>query len=173
MKQVFLDEQMRDTVLKVGNRIFKAHKELLVARSPVFASMYQLQPDLEEKKTHELIIPKCTPESFEVFLHYVYTGNADTISTSNVCNLYDFADRYQVDDLKEKCIKFMKNNLSVETVCDIIASSLRDGESRLLKVAIAFFSKNIKKIIQTGQWLKYMSENPAQANELLIKALKA
>lgn len=111
MKQVFLDEQMRDTVLKVGNRIFKAHKELLVARSPVFASMYQLQPDLEEKKTYELIIPKCTPESFEVFLHYVYTGNADTISTSNVCNLYDFADRYQVDDLKEKCIRFMKNNL--------------------------------------------------------------
>lgn len=159
---------MSDTVLKVDSREFNVHKVILVASSPVFASMFQ--HDLAEKNTNIVDIPDCTAESFEVFLQYLYTGSADRMSTNNVYNLYYSADKYHVDKLKKKCVKFMTSNLSVETFCDTITLSLHHGESKLQKAAIGFFCENIKKILKTVQWQKFMAENPTQANELLIKA---
>ena len=157
--------------MKVDNREFNVHRIVLAARSPVFASMFE--HDLAEKNTNVVDIPDCTAESFEVFLHYLYSGCAETLFVSNVYNVYYAADKYHVDDLKELCVDFMKKNLSIETFCDIIALSLHHGESKLQKAATHFFCKNIKKIIKTVHWQKYMKENSTQANELLIKALKA
>ena len=171
LKQVFLDGLMSDAVLKVENREFNVHKVILVARSPVFASMFT--HDLAEKNTNIVDIPDCAAESFEIFLHYLYSGNVETLSASNVYDVYYAADKYRVDDLKKMCVKFMTKNISVETFSDIIALSLRHGESKLQKLAGDFFSQNIKKIIKTVQWQKYLAENPTQANELLIKALNA
>lgn len=162
---------MTDAVLKVDDREFKVHKVILVARSPVFASMFE--HDMAEKKDNEVDIPDCTAESFEVFLHYLYSGSVETLSSSNVYNVYYAADKYRVDDLKEKCVKYMIKNISVETFCDVIALSLHHSESKLQKRATEFFCQNIKKIIKTVQWQKYMDENSTQANEILIKALNA
>lgn len=154
--------------MKVEDREFNVHKMVLAARSPVFAPMFK--HDLAEKKDNVVNIPDCTAEAFEVFLHYLYCGSNENMSTSNVYNVYYAADKYQVDDLKEVCVKFMKKNLSLETFCDIIGLSLHHGESKLQKAATRFFCENIKKILKTVQWQKYMAANPTHANELLIKA---
>lgn len=171
LKELFLNEHNSDFVLKVEDREFRVHKAILAARSPVFASMFQ--HDMVEKNSGVVDIPDCTAESFEVFLLYLYTGCADTMSRNNVFHLYYAADKYRVDDLKEDCVEFMMSILSVETFCDVIALSLRHGESKLQKEATLFFRQNIKEIIKTVQWQNYMSENPTHANELLIKALNA
>lgn len=169
-RQFFLDGQMSDLILKVGSREFNVHKMVLVARSPVFSSLFQHV--LDEKNTDIIEIPDdINPESFEVFLHYLYFGNLEILSASNVCNVYYAADKYRVDDLKEKCVRFMKINLSIETICDIISLSIHHRESKLQKAAITFFNQNVKEIIKTKQWQKYLAENPTQANKLLNKDL--
>lgn len=166
-RQIFLDGRMSDFVLKVDSREFNVHKMVLVARSPVFSSLFEHV--LDEKNTHMIEIPDCNPESFEAFLHYLYSGSLETLSAENICNVYYAADKYQVDDLKEQCVRFMKINLSVETVCDIISLSIHNGETKLQKIASNFFCQNVKEIIKTVQWQKYLAENPIQANELLNK----
>lgn len=168
-RQVFFDGRMSDFVLKVGSREFNVHKMVLVARSPVFSSLFQHV--LDEKNTHIIEIPDCNPESFEVFLHYLYFGSVELLSPRNVCNVYYAADKYRVDDLKEQCVRFMKINLSPETICDIISLSIHHRESKLQKAAITFFNKNLKEIVKTKQWQKYLAENPTQANKLLNKDL--
>lgn len=171
LKELFLNEQNSDFVFKAENREFRVHKAILATRSPVFASMFQ--HDMAEKNSGIVDILDCTAESFEVFLLYLYTGCAETMSPNNVFHLYYAADKYRVDDLKKECVEFIMSILSIETFCDTIALSLRHGESAMQKEATRFFRQNIKEVIKTVQWQNYMSENPTHANELLIKALNA
>lgn len=168
LRQVYVDGKMSDVVLKVDNRDFKVHKVILAAHSPIFACMFE--HDMAEKRYNEVDIRDCTAESFEVFIQYIYCGSTDTMSTSNVYNAYYAADKYQVDGLKKKCVQFMRRNLSLKTFCDVIALSLRHGESRLQKKAVDFFCRNFREIIITSEWQKYLAKNPIHGNELFIKA---
>lgn len=170
-KNLLDNESGCDVTLKTSDHEFRAHRIILSARSPVFASMFQ--HDMAEKKSGEVDVSDCATSGFEVFLQYMYSGNTDTMSPSNVLDLYYIADKYQVCDLKSDCVEYMKNNLAVYNFCDVIALSLRHNESDLQRFATRFFCKNVKKIVKTVQWQKYMAENPTQANELFIKAINA
>lgn len=171
LKNLFLNGQSSDFVFKVEEREFSVHRGILTVRSPVFASM--LQHDTKENSTGVVDIPDCSAETFQIFLAYVYTGGVDTISSDNVCDLYYIADKYQVNDLKSECVEFMKKNLSVENFCKIMTLSLQHSESGLQQTATLFFCENVKIIIKTVQWQKYMKDYTTEANELYIKAIGA
>lgn len=162
---------MSDLTLKVDDREFKVHRNVLIVRSPVFASM--LQHDTKENATGVVDIPDCSVKAFEVFLSYIYSGSVDTISSENVFDLYYAADKYQINDLKYECVEFMESNLSIENFCVVMTLSLQHSESYLLKKATEFFCDNVKIIIKTVQWQNYVKEYPVQANELYIKAINA
>lgn len=130
------------------------------------------QHDMVEKTTGEVDISDCSTAGFKAFLQYLYSGKAD-VSTANVMDLYYAADKYQVDDLKANCVVFMKNSLSIGTFCDVLALSIRHNELDLQSIATQFFCRCIKDIVKTTQWEKYLTENPVDANKLIIKALNA
>lgn len=162
---------MSDVTLKVEDREFKVHRNVLIVRSPVFASMLQL--DTKENATGIVDIPDCSVEAFEVFLSYIYSGSADTISSDNVFDLYYAADKYQMNDLKYECVEYMEKKLSVENFCAVMTLSLQHSESGLQIKAAEFFCNNVKVIIKTVQWQHYVKDYPVQANELYIKAMNA
>lgn len=167
LKEMFLHGRMSDAILKANGKNFHVHKLILVARSPVFASMFQ--HNVGKKKTNEVDIHDCTAESIEAFLLYLYTGSAETLSTSNVYNVYYVAEKFQVADLKDICVEFMMKVISVETFCDVVDFALNHGETELQKTATEFFCENVKEIIKTEQWLKFLETKTVQANELLVK----
>lgn len=171
LKDIFLGEQGSDAILKVENLDFKVHKTILIARSPVFASMFK--DDTKENITGTVEITDCTAAAFEAFLLYLYTASTDTMSQDNVFDLYYAADKYQVNDLKIECIEYMANNLSAENFCAVITFSLKHNESELQEIAIDFFCDNFKAIIKTVQWQRYLRDYPTEANELYIKAVNA
>lgn len=160
-----------DVILKTNDNEFRAHRLILSARSPVFSAMFR--HNMTENNTGEVDVSDCSTSGLNVFLQYLYTGVADTLSPANVVDLYYIADKYQVDDLKRDCVQYMKMSLSMDNFCDVIALSVRHSESDLQNSAIQFFCMNIKRIIKTAEWQKYITQYPIQANELFIKAINA
>lgn len=156
--------------MKVKDREFNVHKAILTARSSVFDGMFS--HDLSEANSGIVPIEDCDPDVFEQFLFFLYTGRPQHLSTDNACDLYYVADKYDIAELKEEIVSFLKKSLSIETICDVICLSTKCNETELLDLAINFFARNMEEIIVTVKWLIFLKENPIEANELTIKALK-
>lgn len=149
---------------------FPAHRAILRARSPVFASTFR--HDTKEKITGVVDIEDCESSAFSDFLCFLYWGDSDIISIENVYSLFTLGDKYDVLDLREKCVEFMEENLSAETFCDTITVALLHSETELITLATKFFIEHALKIAKTVKWQSFSDDYPRQSNELLIKALE-
>lgn len=136
----------------------------------MFAAM--LRSEMKEKSTGFVDIHDLDPDAFLVFLSFLYTGCIDELSTINVFGVYKAADMYDVGELKSNCLHLMKHSLSVDSFCDVVSISLLHDEKDLLRTCISYFSQNMVKILETAKWQTFLSENPIQGNELMIKGLK-
>ena len=69
-------DQLCDVIIKVSERAFPAHKNVLAASSKYFMAMFT--HGFKEKTENEITIDG-KPEIFEVLLEYAYTGNSSQI----------------------------------------------------------------------------------------------
>lgn len=168
-RELFLKQEDCDIIFKVKEQKFPAHRLILKARSPVFTAA--LRNNMKERETGIINVEDCEPSHFLDFLHFLYCGEVKILTVENVFSLFTVADKYDVLDLRTKCMEFMKHNLSIDTFCDTIALALLHSENELIKLSIDFFAKNLQKIIVTVKWQSFIVKNPIQSNELLIKAL--
>lgn len=165
---MMLNGEHSDMIIKVKED-FQLHKNILAARNPFFHAMFK--NDMKEKITSVVSIDDCEPKIFHSFIYFVYTGKVDQLSLENVCDLYEVADKYQEDQLKEECLQFMINMMSTDSLCDFIVLALKYNEKKLLQNATEFFCSKAKEIIRGVKWQTFMTEYPTQANELYIRAL--
>ena len=170
MQDLYVGKKHTDVIIEVKERQFKVHKAILTARSSVFDAMFTHR--LTESNTGLVPIEDCEPNIFEEFLFFLYTGKIQQLSIENVCELYYVADKYQVSELKEECVNFLKKSLTIESICDAICLSTKCNEKDLLDLAIDFFARNMEEILVTVKWQLFLKENPIEANELTIKALR-
>lgn len=156
-------------IIKVNGQEFTAHKNILQARSPVLACTFR--HEMKERITGIMEIEDCDPSCFSDFLCFLYCGEAKTISEENVFSLFTLADKYDVQDLRIACIKFMKNTISIDTFCETITLALQHSDTELINLTTDFFTKNAPEIIRTMKWKLFLAENPTEGNELFIKLL--
>ena len=110
-----------------------AHRCILSAISPVFAAMFQ--HNMQESKTGEVFIQDIEKDSiFCQLLHFVYSGRiSDPLTESTAQQLLAAADRYDIQDLKAECAKFLLVYVN-ET-----------NASKMFELADAFHVKNLKE----------------------------
>lgn len=154
-----------DASLKINDETILVHKAILVARSPVFAAMFE--NDMTEKKTGEVHITDCDPKVFNAFLLFLYSGRVE-LKECDVFELYKITDKYDVPDLKLMCVDFMIRNISVENVCETFAFSHKFEEQRLKSFAQLFFCENFQKIVVSDTWKSLMEGHWNLASDLLI-----
>lgn len=169
MQGIMLSGDHSDATIRVKGEDFKLHRNILAARNIYFQSMFTTE--MKEKITGMVSIDDCEPDVFRSFIHFVYTGKTCNLSHENVCDLYEVADKYQEDQLKNECLDFMADSISVNSFCDFIICALKHDEKNLLRNATDFFCGNVKEIIRCVKWQNFLIEYPIQANELYIKAL--
>lgn len=169
-KTLLLNSHDHDVVLKVKDREFRAHQNVLRVRSPVFESM--LNHDMKERNSGVIDIPDCEPAAFEQFLLYLYSAKVQTLDADNMLSLYYVADKYYADHLKQECREFIKESVSSRNVTDVIDVALNHGDADLLHCATEYFVKEVNAILPTVEWQTFMKRSTTQANELIIKAFK-
>lgn len=142
---------------------FRAHKLVLVARSPVFAAMFK--HETSEKRTGIIHINDCDPDSFHEFLEYLYCGKLESISFRSAYHLYQISDKYNVQGLKPFCVEYMMHCITEENLCDVVKLAELYDETMLMSAAQVFFNLNLTKVV--AEWEILMENNPQLANKLI------
>lgn len=135
-----------------------------MARSPVFAAMFQAP--MKEATTGVVDIPDCDPQAFKDFLVYLYSGRLEKLSR-HMLELYQIADKYDVQDLKADCCIAVMGNLSVENFCDAVILAKKFNVKAIKLKASDFFNKNYAKIFGTMEWETLMKHYTKLANKML------
>lgn len=111
LERVLGDGRGADVTFDVAGTVFRAHRVMLAARSPVFdAELFG--PMAEKDLAHVVEIVDMEPAIFEMLLHFVYTdsppaviveGTAGDSTAAAAQHLLVAADRYGMERLKLMC----------------------------------------------------------------------
>ncbi|KAL9696901.1 hypothetical protein quinque_000342 [Culex quinquefasciatus] len=128
-----------DVSIKVGNRKILAHKNILAARSSVFAAMFEHK--MEEKITNVVSIADIKLAVLEEMLRYIYTDKVNNLDTLSY-QLYTAADKYDIPALKSLCRIAILGNLSTENVAETIICADLHSDGEMKSRAMQFLSRN-------------------------------
>ncbi|XP_014227698.1 speckle-type POZ protein A-like [Trichogramma pretiosum] len=144
----FLDKKLSDVKLRTASgKEIPAHRLILSAASPVFKAMFS--HDTLENKNQSVDIIDISYEITLEMLRYVYTGIIENDKISFIIELLMAADKYAIDDLKNKCEMTLSSNLSSENVVDILKVADKCSMKKLKKTAVNFVKMHINQFSDT------------------------
>uniref|UniRef100_A0A914PNS0 BTB domain-containing protein n=1 Tax=Panagrolaimus davidi TaxID=227884 RepID=A0A914PNS0_9BILA len=138
--QYLCERDDQDFVISVGKKEerkteVKIHKLILASRSPVFDRM--LEHKMKEKSENRLEIIDFDAEIVRIAVEYFY--DRKTYKTSNVNQLIDllqFADKYDIQDLRADVEPLFMYQIYPETICQIANASVIYNSSFLQKFCL-------------------------------------
>lgn len=156
------NELFSDVTLVVNGGELRAHKNVLAARSPVFASLFRSNPDEEPTR---LTIPDVDYDVMRELLRFIYTGQP--LDLSGVAkDLLVAADFYELNRLKVMCEDALCSSLSIENVVDMLKFA-NDHKAEQLKAEIfAWIVDNAGRVFETESWRGLVWQEPELAAEV-------
>ncbi|GIY76695.1 speckle-type POZ protein B [Caerostris darwini] len=164
---LYADKKLCDVTLTAGNKEFRAHKIILSSRSPVFESMFQ--NDMLEKNTGIVNVADMDSEILSMLLEFVYSDTFVGKDMDTAIKLYLAADKYQILSLREDCSSFMKSNLTVRNVCELLIFADDHRDDRLKTAVQDYICILGSEIMETEFWETFVVERPKLASEVLHK----
>lgn len=177
LKELFGSCVGSDIVFEVGEEIFKAHKLILAARSPVFkAQFFGLigNPNMDK-----VIVVDVEPLVFKAMLEFIYTDELPDVrelisvsmctSTIMVQHLLAAADRYGLDRLKLLCEAKLCEELTFDTVASTLALAEQHQCDCLKSMCLKFTAarENLAVVMQT-EGFEYIEQTcPSLLSDLL------
>ncbi len=156
---LFNNMSLSDVSFDVRGREFPAHKNILVARSEVFAAMFK--HPMREQSTNQIIIEDTEPEVFQELLRFIYTGRVSTATMETMAaNLFIAADKYLMDDLKMKCENYLLHHMSPDNCVFLLLHGDLLNPAEPLKEAAKFLRRFPNHVMATDGWKKIKKENP-------------
>lgn len=111
----FLNPNFGDTCIKVDGKSLHVHKDILSARSPVFAAMFI--NEWREKSTQTVTINEIKFETILAMIKYIYYGLGFEFNDSmDPIELLKAAEFYQLDYLKNKLEEHLSNTINDDNV---------------------------------------------------------
>ncbi|XP_065207973.1 speckle-type POZ protein-like [Planococcus citri] len=162
LEGLLLNQDFIDVTFSLNGENFGAHKNILAARSPVFAAMFK--HDMEENRLNKVDIPDMKPEVFKAFLHYLYTDK--TPDPGMVCDLLVAAEKYDVNGLKLLCEEMLLKDLSEENAIDVLVFADQYMFEHLKKQVIFYITKHFAWITSTQSWKDTILAHPHLFDEV-------
>lgn len=127
-----------DVRLKVRDKVFLAHRNVLAARSPVFmAELFGPLKEADFVEVHDM-----EPVAFKAMLDFIYTDNVLEVRTGEEIvmaqHLLVAADRYDLKRLKLICEQKLCSRITKKTAATTLVLAEQHGCSGLKKACFAF-----------------------------------
>ena len=156
-QDLFKNMKHSDVTFNVRDQQIKAHKNILVARSPVFAAMFE-HPSTENL-TGVVEVLDIEPEVFKELLRYIYTGEVPLERMDAVAaGLLAAADKYLLEKLKKACADHLINQMSPENCVKLLSLGENDPAHCLREKAVDYVRKFPAEVVATGEWKKANEE---------------
>jgi len=127
MYRLLKTKEFADVTLQVRDQKFQAHRIILAARSDYFKTMFSV--NMKEKESGLVNLEDCCPNMFRAFVKLIYGGSR----IKHPVELFRLADRFLVNDIKDKCSDMIVQQLSKVNVLDtlLLADQYRDNDMKL------------------------------------------
>ena len=126
------NKQLCDIVLIIGSEKLHAHRNILVADSDYFKTLF-LGPFNESSKAEIDLSPTTSDfPTFEECINYLYTGEID-IDIDNLENVMKMASCFLIQGLQNICSEFVEENLNFNTALKFYFYSVKYGFVELEK----------------------------------------
>lgn len=171
--RLFESEAGSDVTLTTGGAAFHVHKAILLARSPVFAAMFESDP-----KEDHVMIPNLADEALREMLRFMYTGQTPR-KDKMTGELLVAADKYKLRRLKVMCEGALSSTVSVETAAELLSLSDRHAAGRLKARTMEFIGEHATAVMLTSAWKAMVERHPQLLGEVIeaitdpIKRLRA
>ena len=94
MNNLYENGNYSDVVISVGDKEFKVHKAILMARSQFFAN------ELNESETNRIEVTNIDTKVIDFALRFLYTGTIAQSEDVNWTQLLEAAEKFQLNGLK-------------------------------------------------------------------------
>ena len=101
-----------------------------------------------ESETSEIEIDIYSYSVYYSFVKYLYTNTVD-IGLSDAIELYDLANSYCEDDLKDKCVELIKSQITVDNAFALYSSSVKYKSKQLENFCLKFAANNLNDVCLT------------------------
>ncbi|KAL3858385.1 hypothetical protein ACJMK2_012976 [Sinanodonta woodiana] len=155
-RQMLTKQIETDVTFLVGmhEEIVKAHKYVLISRSCVF---YAMLCGPLHNSPNEIRIIDIEPEIFKQVLTFIYSEDI-TIGPDNVLAVLYTAKKYSIQSLIDRCLRFLKINMTTYTVCTILENANIYDDVQLKEKCLKFIFRQPKAVFQNSD-LSELSEN--------------
>ena len=134
------------------NKKVGGHVTILSMRSPVFSAMFQNHM-MKEAKTRQVNIEDIQLDIFKELLHYIYSGRTSTPFTeATALDLFVAADKYDISDLKDECVFFLKLCIRVDNAIKLMVWAQLHSIQELIESTLEFTAKHAIKICAMKDW---------------------
>jgi RCC1 and BTB domain-containing protein len=146
LRKAFNDFELSDFRFKVDNKFIYAHKAILRIRCEHFRSMFS--EHWSESETNEIEIDIFSYSVYYSFIKYIYTNTVE-IRLEDAIELYDLANSYCEEDLKQKCAEIIKNEISVVNAFTLFSSAVKYNSQELENFCLKFAANNLNEVCMT------------------------
>lgn len=143
------------------------HSPIVMSGSPVFASMIQQQPTSKEASKSTVSAPTIIqiidvePQVFEQLLHFLYTGRIPLLEEDGMADrLFKAARKYGLDNLKDKCTRFMLADLNEHNAIKTLIWSSANSLANLFDRALNLVSVNYAQVSSQPDWQNLIDDQP-------------
>ncbi|XP_055354405.1 uncharacterized protein LOC129600041 [Paramacrobiotus metropolitanus] len=123
---------------------FTAHRAILAAQSSVFAAMFE--NEMKEKLTGECVLKDIDGPVLQALLKFAYSCATSQLPPASLPQLYDAADKYDMDDLRVHCEKKMIDAIDVENAMHYLVFAKERGLQDLKFTAAKFIGEHASDI---------------------------
>lgn len=142
-----------DVTLCTGGAEFSAHKAILMARSSVFAAMFE-----NNMMDDRVLIPDLSTQVLREMLRFLYTGkNPEGKITTG---LLMAADKYDLAPLKAICEDALSSNISAHTAAEMLRDADKYNAQQLKTATIHFVKTHGPDVITTEGWKNLVQHQP-------------
>ena len=112
------EEDVVKFIFEETGRCIKAHKWVLTSKLSLFESMFS--GGMKEGKTNKIDVYDSEYETYYAFLEYLYTGEINKLNSKYLIDLFEVADKFCIDELRDLIEDKLVENLDPLTIKDIL-----------------------------------------------------
>ncbi|XP_051653578.1 BTB/POZ domain-containing protein 19 isoform X2 [Manacus candei] len=156
LRSLVNNPQFSDVTFVVGpeqQKVF-AHRCVLACRCQAFQGMLAQVPVGNQDSSSSVpaqgpfILGNVQPEVFLAVIEFLYT-NSVTLNNHIALEVLTSSVEYGLQDLCKLCVKFIKDTLSVEQVCEALQAAVAYGQTDLQQHCLAFIEGCTAAVVQT------------------------
>ncbi|KAJ3425375.1 btb/poz domain-containing [Anaeramoeba flamelloides] len=153
-----------------NRKIFHGHRLLFAVSSPFWKKVFFSRGwKKRREEVSEVILKDLSADLFRILYNYIYKRKI-TLSNENYLKIYDLAERFQMEDLKNVCTSFFVSSIKPANALDMLDDPKIFKIAQFKKQIIILITHNLTKVFVSYDCLNKLKTSTVR---YLLRSLKS